>query len=244
MPFSGKTRGHRKVSRNYFYSGSRRSWFYHPLFAPILVICLAVLPLANWFLLDRATAIRMTFIVDDYITIGLYIIALVVVYLYRPRDNSRRQNVNFWLFEFVILGALFRELGIQHWLTQTDTTALKIRFFLNPANPLSEKIVAGLFLLLWAVIAIYLLKRYTLFMIREFFRGNAVVWTIATTCAVTVFAKFIDRFPANYQRYTGEAISLFWDTGCSSFEEIYEAYIPVLLMIAAIQFARHRIRVD
>lgn len=221
---------------------SPKNWFYHPFFAPILVIILTVFPLANWFLLDRNTAIWITFIVDDYITVALYLIALVVVYIYRPKDNDRKQNFNFWLFEFVILGAFLRELGIQHWLTRTDTTALKIKFFLNPNNPVSEKMVAGLFLFLWAIIALYLLKRYALFMIREFFKLNATVWTIATTCIVTVFAKFIDRYPDNYSRFTGKPLSLFWDTGCSSFEEIYEAYIPILLMIAVIQFARDKIR--
>lgn len=214
----------------------------HPFFSPVLVIVLFVLPLANWFLLDRQTAIRMTVIADEYITIVLYFVAMVVLWYYRPKDNNRVQNFNFWIFEIVTLGALLREWGIQHWLTQTDTTALKIRFFLNPANPVSEKIVAGLFLLFWAAIAIYLIREYAIFMIREFFQGNAVVWTIATTCAVTVFTKFIDRYPDNYRRFTGESLSLFWDTGCSSFEEICEAYIPVLIMIAAIQFARCRIR--
>ncbi|MCM1512244.1 MAG: hypothetical protein NC112_03930 [Oxalobacter formigenes] len=214
----------------------------HPFFSPALVIVLLVLPLANWLLLDRDTAIRVTIIVDEYITIALYFVAMAVLLFYRPRDNNRVQNFNFWIFELITLGALLREWGIQHWLTRTDTTALKIRFFLNPANPLSEKIVAGLFFLLWVAVAIHLVWRYALFMIREFFQGNAVVWTIATTCVVTVFAKFIDRYPDNYRRFTGESLSLFWDTGCSSFEEITEAYLPILIMIAAIQFSRSRIR--
>lgn len=203
---------------------------------------LLVLPLANWLLFDRDMAIRMTFIVDDYVTIALYFVAMFVLWRYRPRDNNRAQNFSFWIFELVTLGALLREWGIQHWLTRTDSTALKIRFFLNPANPLSEKIVAGLFLLLWVVVALYLIWRYAIFMIREFFQGNAVVWTIATTCAVTVFAKFIDRYPDNYRRFTGTSLSPFWDTGCSSFEEITEAYIPILIMVAAVQFYRCRIR--
>lgn len=222
----------------------RRNGCYHFLFAPVLVLCLAVFPLANWFLLERDTAVAVTAFCDGYITIGLYVIALIVLPFLRPRDNDQTQNRVFWLFEFVMLGALLREMGIQHWLTQTDTTALKIRFFLNPNNPISEKIVAGLFLLMWVIIAIYLLKRYTRFMIREFFRKNATVWTIATTCMVTVVTKFIDRYPANYERYTGKELSPFWDTGCASFEEIYEAYIPILLIIAAIQFLHYRIRVD
>ncbi|MDR0934504.1 MAG: hypothetical protein LBM56_05430 [Burkholderiaceae bacterium] len=226
---------------NYF---SQKKGLYHPFFAPFLVIILAVFPLCNALFLNRPSALWMTRLMDDYITIALYLIALVVIYAYRPKDNTRKQNLNFWIFEFVILGALFRELGIQHWLTKTDSTALKIRFFINPANPLHEKIVAGLFLLMWATIALYLLKRYTRFMIREFFRGNAVIWTIATTCVITVFAKFMDRYPDNYHRFTGTKLAPFWDTLSTSFEEFYEAYIPVLLMIAAIQFARDRIRLN
>lgn len=223
------------------YAGGRGA-LDHPFFSPALVIVLLVLPLANWLLLDRDTAMRMTVIADDYVTIALYFVAMFVLWRYRPRDNNRTQNFNFWIFELVTLGALLREWGIQHWLTRTDSTALKIRFFLNPANPLSEKIVAGLFLLLWVVVAIYLVWRYAVFMIREFFQGNAVVWTIATTCAVTVFAKFIDRYPDNYRRFTGNPLTPFWHTGCSSFEEITEAYIPILIMVAAVQFYRCRIR--
>lgn len=225
-------------------NSSKRNWFYHPFFAPVFIIIMGIIPLANWLLLNRDTAVWITFIWDDYITPPLYVLAMIVLYICKPRDNTPKQNFNFWIFEFITLGMLLRELGIQHWLTQTDTTAIKIRFFLNPGNPIHEKIITGLFLLMWLVIAIHLFRRYTRFLFREFFRLNATVWTIGTTCMLTVIVKFVDRLADNYKRYTGMAVSDFWDTGISSFEEIYEAFLPILIMIAAIQFARHRIRLE
>ncbi len=225
-------------------NSSKTGWFYHPFFAPVFIIIMGIIPLANWFLLERDTAIWMTQVWDDYLTPPLYVLALIVLYIFKPKDNTPKQNFNFFLFEFITLGMLLRELGIQHWLTQTDSTAIKIKFFLNPNNPIHEKIITGLFLLMWVVIAIYLFRRYTVFLFREFFRLNATVWTIGTTCMLVVFVKFVDRYADNYQRFTGVPVSQFWDTGLSSFEEIYEAFLPVLIMIAAIQFSRLKIRLN
>lgn len=223
---------------------NRDGFFYHPFFAPILVIVLAILPLANWLLLDRDIAIWVTFIVDDYITVPLYVLAFLIVWLLRPKDNTPRHNRVFWMFELIIVGAFFRELGIQHWFSDDGKAALKISFFFNPIYPLHQKILAGLFIFFWVCVALWLILRYAKFCWKEFWDGNTVVWTILTTCSVTVFAKFMDRFADNYKRFTGEHLSPFWDTCVSSFEEIYEMYIPILLIIAAIQFARYRIRKD
>ncbi|MDR1310710.1 MAG: hypothetical protein LBK01_02380 [Burkholderiaceae bacterium] len=223
-----------------------KNWIYHPFFAPILFAALGILPLANWLLLDTDTALWIadTVMDDDYLLVAIYSLTMVVLYVCRPRDNNLQQNISFWIFEFLTLVALFRELGFQHWLTTTDSTAFKIRFFLNPANPLSEKIRAGLILLAVFGCLAYLVIRYTRFVIRQFFKRNAVAWTVVTLCCITAIAKFVDRLPDNYRRFTDARLDLFWNVARTSFEEFYEAYIPLCIMIAAIQFARLKIRLE
>lgn len=221
-------------------------WFYHPLFAPILLIVLAIFPLATWLLLPLETA---EFVADrvidhDGFVAVTYCLVMWVLYKCRPKDNTLKENISFWIFEILTLCAMLREFGIQHMLTKTDSTAFKIRFFLNPNNPIGEKVLAGLILLVVFGMGIFLMIRYTRFLIQQFFRFQTLAWTTATFCFCVLLAKFFDRFPDNYKRFTGQSLIYFWDVGRACFEEFYEGYIPLFIIILAIQFARLRIRVD
>ena len=78
----------------------------------------------------------------DILTYICYFVLFYTLFLYRT-DFQTKYEKNIWLiFCFFALAAFLREAGIQHWLTTTDTTAFKLRFFTDPNNPILEKIIA------------------------------------------------------------------------------------------------------
>ena len=82
-------------------------------------------------------------------------------------DKIRKKRMDNFLF---FAGAAFlREAGIQHWLTFTDSTAFKLRFFTNPNNPFSEKIIAFLCLLSISGLFIYTMFLYLIPSVKGFF---------------------------------------------------------------------------
>lgn len=215
-----------------------KKFFLSPLFAGIfVVIVLAVCYLA-------AYTARMYFGVFDVEKIGVtevltYLFygfaAGVVLCLYKDHVKTPRQTTYFALC-FLWLAALLREMGIQHWLTQHDTTAIKLRFFTNPNNPLHEKIIsAGLVLLVLSVVT-YLMVKYFKKMVFGFFKFQTIYWTIATFGVLGVTTQFIDRLPSNYVKMTGTHLGEPVRFVLKIFEEFGESLLPLLFAIAFIQF--------
>lgn len=134
------------------------------------------------------------------------------------------------------LTALLREMGMQHWLTQTDTTAIKIRFFTNPNNPLSEKIVSGLLILAVSAVIIRLVYQYTMPIIRGFFKKDPLYWTICCFGGLGALSQFMDRFPSNYRKAVGETITEPWITWIHILEEGGESFLPLLFALAFVQY--------
>ena len=147
------------------------------------------------------------------------------------------------IYLFLGIAAFLREAGIQHHLSKTDTTPFKSRFFLKPENPIGEKIVFGLLLLIIFGAIVYLMIKYAKHLITSFFKLNTVTWTIAVFCSVLVFSKFADRFPGNW-RDAHNDVSLpqshieVW----SLLEESIEIFIPYLVIIALTQY--HLIKIN
>lgn len=154
---------------------------------------------------------------------------------YFMNDNSRR--IDFFVFVGLGLAAFLREMGIQHWLTSHDTTAFKSRFFLNPANPLSEKITAGVLLLLLAAALVYLGVKYTKHLIVSFFKMNPTTWSIATLCTIGVIAKFTDRFPSNYKHSIGTPLPEQLRLNIEIIEETSETLLPLIAAFIIFQYA-------
>ena len=151
-------------------------------------------------------------------------------YLHTPRQTT------YFALLFLSLAALLREMGIQHWLTQHDSTAIKLRFFTNPNNPLHEKIIAASLVLLVLGVAVYLLIKHLKRMIIGFFKFQPVYWTIATFGALGVTTQFIDRFPANYAKMTGTHLDEPIRFALKIFEEGGESLLPLLFAIGLAQF--------
>lgn len=172
----------------------------------------------------------------EIITYTGYAVALVTaLFLIRDYVKTPKQT-SYFLFLVLWLAALLREMGIQHWLTSTDTTAIKLRFFTNPNNPLSEKLVAGFLVLLVFGIVLKLLIEYMPKIIRGFFEVNPLYWTVCTFGTVGLVSKFMDRFPSNYYKVTGERLDSLSNAWFKLFEEGGEATLPLLFTIGLIQF--------
>ncbi len=171
----------------------------------------------------------------EHITHIGYVVMLVAFFVFL-KDFKGGKLLSWGVFVFLGICAFLREAGIQHHLSKTDTTPFKSRFFLNENNPLSEKIIFGLVLIIVFSALVYVAVKYTKHLITSFFKLNPVTWTIATLCTIMVFAKFADRFPGNYrkshdvplERNTMEIFSLL--------EESSEMFLPYLVVIALMQY--------
>lgn len=207
-----------------------------PLFAPIIAILL-MLFLGALAVFYRANGID-TFFDDgcfcDNLTYWLYttlLISLLVFY-----KDFKGKHLTWCVLVFLNIAAIFREAGIQHWLTTTDTTAIKLRFFTNPKNPLDEKIVAGCLVLLVVAAVLYLIFKYAPKIWRGFWKKETLYWSICSLCGMGVLCKVADRFHGNWVKYTGQALSEDAYFVSIMIEETSEATLPLIALIALVQW--------
>ena len=159
----------------------------------------------------------------------------IVFMLYEDHIHTPRQKTYYYLC-FLWFCALLREMGVQHWLTTHDTTAIKLRFFTNPDNPLHEKVITILLLLLVARVVIYLLYHYTKPVVSRFLKMHPVSWSIAFLGIWVCITQFADRLPAEYEIATGVELSEPVRFALKVLEEGGESLLPLLFAIAMLQF--------
>ncbi len=146
------------------------------------------------------------------------------------------KKYTYYAIMFLWLSALFREMGIQHWLTTHDSVITKTRFFTNPNNPWYEKAVAGVLMLLVLSVAIYLVIKYFKKIVTGFFKLKALNWTIVSFGVLVILTQIADRFPANHFKSTGVELSdpvLFI---LKIFEEGGESLLPLLFAFGMAQY--------
>lgn len=167
-------------------------------------------------------------------------VILIAVLLSVSDDFS--DKIKTWgVYLFLAICCLLREAGIQHHLSTTDTTPFKSRFFLNPNNPLSEKIIFGAVLLLVFGTVLYLAFKYSKHLILSFFKFNTVTWSVAVLCTVGVCAKIVDRFPSNYRKANdGVPLSDGVYALCQLLEESSEMFLPYIAVIILWQYRLQR----
>ena len=174
--------------------------------------------------------------VTEILTYAFYAVAGgALLFLHKDFIHSPKQGTYFALF-FLWLAALLREMGIQHWLTQHDSTAIKIRFFTNPNNPLHEKIISAAVIFLVIGVILYLLCKYLKKMIVGFFKLQTLYWTIATFGGVGIITQFADRFPANYTKKMGAPLTEPIRFALKILEEGGESLLPLIFAIGLLQF--------
>lgn len=213
--------------------------FLSPLFTPLfflitwglfLAVVLIYFPEKKFEITEDGQIIDIA----TYCGYALLVVSLLVLY----RDyQGRYARIDWAVFLLLTICALLREGGIQHHLTTSDSTPFKSRFFLNPDNPLSEKIIFGIVLLFVFGMVLYLAIRFTKHLVLSFFKMNPVTWSIAVLCCDGVFAKFADRFPGNWRK-AHDGLSLpreqmdIW----SLLEESSEVFLPVVAVIILWQY--------
>lgn len=209
-----------------------------PLFAPVATVLAVGLCIALSWILHPGNP---TFFFgedgeNEFMTYAGYGIGLIVALGYARDYLKTDRQASYFALLFLWLSALLREAGIQHWLTDHDTTAIKLRFFTNPNNPLSEKIVAAVLVVVVLGTAVWLLCRYMPGLFRGFFALNPLAWTVATFGGVGIVSQFADRFPSNYFKATGVRLDdtvIYW---FKAVEESGEATLPLLFALGFIQY--------
>ena len=211
--------------------------FLSPFFSPVFygVLWGLLLAVVLIFFPEKKFEITTEGQIIDVLTYVGYGLMLLTMLIFVKDFKGKMLS---WVIFFVLgVAALLREAGIQHHLTNTDTTPFKSRFFLNPNNPLSEKILYGAVLLIIFGALIYLAVKYTKHLIVSFFKLNTITWSIATFCTVLVFAKFADRFPSNYRHaHNLKALPRSFIDIWSLLEESSELFLPYLVIIVLCQY--------
>jgi len=206
-----------------------------PFCAPLIVVVYISLFFITHLTATTDTIFHFTDTTLDTLTYVVYALAGVVV-IWAARDFKGTQFKTFILFAFLFVCALLREMGVQHWLTKTDTTAFKLKFFTNPNNPIHEKLIAGYILIVIAIIAIYLLVRFLPTLIKSFFQLNPISWTICTLGGIGIIGKIADRLPGNYRKAMEMPLDPSIHAYIKLFEESSESALPLLFALALIQY--------
>jgi len=213
-----------------------QKFFLSPFFSPVfyLVLWVILLAIVLLFFPEQKFAITTDGQIIDVVTYLGYGLMLITMLCFHK--DFKDKMLCYTIYFVLGVAALLREAGIQHHLTNSDTTPFKSRFFLNPNNPLSEKIIYGGILLIIFGALFYLAVKYSKHLVVSFFKLNTLTWSVATFCSVLVFAKFADRFPANW-RHINHMNGLprdFIDIW-SLLEESSEMFLPYLVIIIFVQ---------
>lgn len=213
--------------------------FLSPFFTPLffLITWGALLAVVLIFFSEKKFEITEDGQIIDIATYCGYALLIFSLFFFYHDYKGRCAKTDWAVYLLLSICALLREAGIQHHLTTSDSTPFKSKFFLNPNNPLSEKIIFGIVLLVVFGMIAYLAIKYTKHLITSFFKMNTVTWSTAVLCCDLVFAKFADRFPGNWRK-AHDGISLpreqieIW----SLLEESSEIFLPVVAFIILWQY--------
>lgn len=211
--------------------------FLSPLFGLLLfTLCWATLlaVVLVWFPESKFKITEDGQILEFFTNLGYIFMLATMLILSKDYQD---ETTDWGIYLFLGICAFLREAGIQHHLSHTDSTPFKSRFFLNPHNPLNEKIIFGLVLFIIFASLAYLALKYTKHLIVSFFKFNTITWSTAVFCVVLVFAKFADRFPGNWRNAHND-VSLprdqieIW----SLLEESSEMFLPYLVTLIMLQY--------
>ena len=213
--------------------------FLSPFFVPVFFVVLWAMFVCNAIFMHEGNDAILAVtkeggIIEDISHVGyIFLIALLLLV-----SNDYRDKIRSWgIYLFLAICAFLREEGIHHHLSKTDTTPFKSRFFLNPNNALSEKIVFGIFLLVILCVVIYLAHKYAKHLVKSFLKLDTISWSIAVMCTIGVVSKYIDRFPANWRKAHG-GVELSDDvyTMFQLVEESMEMFLPYIACLILIQY--------
>ena len=209
--------------------------FLSPFFMPItfMVLWFALMGGICFFADDILLQTKDGKLVDVLAKMG-YLLLIAALFFFA--DDFKDKTRSWGMYIFLTMTCFLRESGIQHHLSTTDTTPFKSRFFLNPNNPLYEKLIFGFILLMVAGCVIYLAIKYAKYLVRSFCRFDTISWSVAVLCTVGVVMKIIDRFPANYKHTYHMPLSDDAYAVCQLLEESGEMFLPYIGLAILFQY--------
>lgn len=211
--------------------------FLSPFFAPVVFFVLWISFMGGIYFCYPQDVLRFTKEGEMIEVVSHFgYVVLIAVLLWGSDDF--KDKIRVWgIYLFLTICCFLREEGIQHHLSSTDTTPFKSRFFLNPNNPLSEKIVFGAVLLVIAGVVLYLALKYSKHLILSFFKLDTITWSIAVLCSTGVFAKVVDRYPSNWRK-AHNGIELDEDIYAvfQLLEESSEMFLPYVAVLILCQY--------
>ena len=224
------------IKLNFLDCKTMRKYLLSPLFMPVVILLFwfFIMDVTFAFFSQNLMVITQNNGPIEHITYILY--TLMLAFFILCYKDFFRIRTDYFIFVFFGICAFLREMGIQHHLASRDTTPFKSRFFINPANPLEEKIIFGLILLLIFGLLIYLAVKYARFLIDSFLKFRMIGWSAAVLCTMLVFTKILDRFPSNFKRYTGEYLNPDIRSSLMLIEESGEMLLPLIVMIFLLQY--------
>lgn len=211
--------------------------FLSPYFTPLFLM-------SGWVGMVLAIMIspanRSEIIEDGYLVANLTYFSyflMILTFLWVFKLFYKENKLLYWfLYLFLGICALLREMGIQHHLSATDSTPFKSRFFLNPNNPISEKIIYGTFLLIFFVIVFYLIFKNFKHLWVTFFQKDTITWSLAAFFFALVIGKFFDRLPSNLDHKMDIKLSSDSIDIIKLIEEVSEMFLPLIVAIVLIQY--------
>jgi len=181
--------------------------------SPYLAILITTLLLTAYFSISYLFRLKLGHFdieatgITDALTYLFYGFAVGVISNYKNDFIYTNNLKTYYALYFLCVVAILREMGIQYWLTTTDTVVTKLRFFTNPNNLLHEKIIAGLLMLIVLIIILWIVFKYIKNFLKELLNQKPIPFTIITFIALAIITQIVDRIPANYTKTTGITLS-------------------------------------
>lgn len=176
----------------------------------------------------------------DITTYTSYVVFFITMVKVRQDYTATKQDKVHWcLFSFFALICLLREMGAQHWLPSKDSTSFKIKFFTNPMNPIHEKIIAGIIVLIVVAACLYAAYKWAIPLVKGFFVKRWGAWLVGTMIGCGLLCKVCDRMNGFLK-----SIGYVWERrhftyGLNAvFEEGLEIMLPILATVALL--AHHK----
>lgn len=205
-----------------------KKYFLSPFFMPIAFVLLwfAVMGFIYFgYANDVLSQTEDGALVDVFAKCG-YLLLIILLFVWADDFSDK---VRSWgMYIFLTMSCFLRESGIQHHLSTTDSTPFKTRFFINPDNPIYEKVIYGIISLLILGCVVYLAINYAKHLIKSFFQLDTITWSIAVLCMVGISTKMIDRFPSNYKHIFHTKLSDQAYALCQLAEETGEMFLPYI----------------
>lgn len=191
---------------------SKHSW----VVAPVVAVAAFAVLLALWGVMDPGTyaswfSVRGGLAPVEWMTLPLFALIVPLVFLCPPQAGSVRRQC-LWALLWSLLGviAIIRETDLHKLLfariwpevaASFPGTVFKMRFLKASCVPLAPKLFVLAFFAAFFVAAAIPLLRYSVPLVKGFFRLASVAWSAATFGAVSLFVLVIDRLPANLREW-------------------------------------------